>query len=125
MREHLAERLALVRGELDTLARESGRELARQLELRVRPHLDRATALLERDSHAAFAELDAARLAQTLLLADRLAASLEAPGPSFLGMTPGWPCARSCGSPWRPCARPRRLRWTRRWPPTRAACRAT
>jgi hypothetical protein len=85
MREHLTERLALVREELDTLARESGTELARQLEPRVRPHLDRAAALLERDSHAAFAELDAARLAQTLLLAERLAASLEAPAPSFLG----------------------------------------
>jgi hypothetical protein len=85
MKQHLSERLALFREELDKLASDPTSELARQLELHVRPSLDRAGALLGGDLRAAFGELDAARLAQTTLLVDRLTASLEGPVPAYLG----------------------------------------
>lgn len=85
MRQHLSERLALFREELDSLTLAPDSELTQQLERHVRPHLDKAGELLDRDLKTASSEFDAARLARTSLLADRLTASLEAPVPTLLG----------------------------------------
>lgn len=84
VRQHLSERVTLFRQELDVLASAHSSELARQLELQVKPRLDKVGELLARDLRAAFAEFEAARLAQTSVLADRLVEHLRAPMPSWL-----------------------------------------
>ncbi|RKH68263.1 hypothetical protein D7V93_01475 [Corallococcus llansteffanensis] len=85
MRQHLSERLALFRAELHALASAPSSELALQLELQVGPRLDKVGELLDQDLRSAFEELDAARLAQASVLAERLAESLRTPAPSWIG----------------------------------------